>query len=74
MSGGHPTLVEAMREIVAACAKHGKVAGGVAMNPQNAELLLDLGMRFLTIGSDAGYLSAGIAADVKRAKDLAGRA
>ena len=56
VSGSHPTLVAAMREIVAACAEHGKVAGGVAMNPPNAELLLELGMRFLTIGSDAGYL------------------
>jgi 4-hydroxy-2-oxoheptanedioate aldolase len=74
VSGSNPTLVDAMREVVAACARHGKVAGGVAMNPQNAELLLDLGMRFLTIGSDAGYLSAGIAADVKRARQLATRA
>ena len=73
LSGNHPTLVEAMREIVAACAKHGKVAGGVAFTPSTAELLLDLGMRFMTIGSDSGYLSAGIAADVKRAKELATR-
>ena len=73
LSGNHPTLVDAMKEVVAACAKHGKVAGGVAFTPSTAELLLDLGMRFMTIGSDSGYLSAGIAADVKRAKELASR-
>ena len=73
VSGSHPDLVAAMQQVVAACARHGKVAGGVALNPQNAEFLLELGMRFVTIGSDAGYLSAGIAADVKRARELAAK-
>jgi 2-keto-3-deoxy-L-rhamnonate aldolase RhmA len=59
--------------VIAACQRHGRIPGGVAMSPQNAEVLLDRGMRLLTIGSDAGYLSAGIAADVTRAKELATR-
>ena len=71
VSGSHPTLVNAMKEVVAACQRHGKVAGGVALRAQNAELLLELGMRFVTLGSDAGYLGQGIAADVARAKELA---
>jgi 4-hydroxy-2-oxoheptanedioate aldolase len=72
VTGSHPTLVEAMREVVAACNRHGKVAGGVALRGENnAEMLLELGMRFVTLGSDAGYLAQGIAADVARAQQLA---
>jgi hypothetical protein len=49
--------------------RHGKLPGGVAMSPQNAELLLEHGMRLLTVGSDAGYIARGIAEDVKRTKE-----
>jgi len=71
LTGSNPKLVEAMREVVAACRRHGKVAGGVSLRPDNPQLLLELGMRFITLGSDAGYIGQGIAADVARAKELA---
>jgi 4-hydroxy-2-oxoheptanedioate aldolase len=68
VTGSHPALLEATDQVIAACRRHDKIPGGVAMNPENAELLLAHGMRLLTIGSDAGYLARGIAEDVRRAK------
>jgi 4-hydroxy-2-oxoheptanedioate aldolase len=69
VTGTRPELLEATDTVIAACRRHGKIPGGVAMSPQNAELLLEHGMRLLTIGSDVGYLGRGIADDVKRAKE-----
>jgi 4-hydroxy-2-oxoheptanedioate aldolase len=69
VTGSRPELLEATDTVIAACRRHGKIPGGVAMSPQNAELLLERGMRLLTVGSDAGYIARGIAEDVKRTKE-----
>jgi 4-hydroxy-2-oxoheptanedioate aldolase len=71
VTGSHPTLLEATDKVIHACKRHGKIPCGVAMNAGNAELLLEHGMRLVTIGSDAGYIARGIAEDVKRAKGWA---
>jgi 4-hydroxy-2-oxoheptanedioate aldolase len=70
-TGSHPALLEATDRVIAACRRHGRIPGGVAMSHENALELLRRGMRFLTIGSDAGYVAAGVAADVARAKAFA---
>jgi 4-hydroxy-2-oxoheptanedioate aldolase len=71
VTGSHPDLLAATDQVIAACKRHGRIPGGVAMSPQNAEVLLERGMRLLTIGSDAGYLARGIAADVRSAREWA---
>jgi 4-hydroxy-2-oxoheptanedioate aldolase len=71
VTGSNKTLLEATDKVIHTCKRHGKMPGGVAMSPGNAELLLEHGMRFLTIGSDAGYVARGIAEDVKRSKGWA---
>ena len=68
VTGSHPDLLAATDQVIAACQRHGRIPGGVALSPQNAEVLLERGMRLLTIGSDAGYIAKGIAADVARAR------
>jgi len=73
--GFGPTLIlpdavmVAMRDIVAAAQRHG-VIPGVATLPDNAQAMVDIGMRFLTLGADAGFLRRGAAAEVTRAKAL----
>lgn len=73
LTGMNPELLAAEDRIIAACERHGVIPGGVAASPENAEVLLEHGMRFLTIGSDAGYVASGIAADARRASALADR-
>lgn len=72
-TGEHPDLIAATQAVIDACQRHGKIPAGVSMGHANAEHLLQMGMRMLTIGSDAGYISAGVAADAARARELASR-
>ena len=72
-SGSHPDIVAATDAVIAACRRHGRIPGGVATDPQNAEALLERGVQFLIVGSDYGYLAAGIAADTARANRWANR-
>lgn len=57
-----PQMVEALQSVAAACARHGLVAalhcGGVAY----ARRAAGWGYRWLTVGSDAGFVGAGAAA------------
>jgi 4-hydroxy-2-oxoheptanedioate aldolase len=72
-SGEHPDLIAATQTVIDACLRHGKIPAGVSSSPANAEHLLQMGMQLLTIGSDAGYIAAGAAADAARARELAAR-
>ncbi len=62
-------VITAMRDIVAAAQRHG-VIPGVATLPDSAEAMVGIGMRFLTLGADAGFLRRGAAAEVARAQAL----
>jgi len=51
----------AYAQILAAASEHGKSvgAGGVANRPQLIKQLLQMGVRFISVGTDLGFISAG---------------
>lgn len=61
-------VLEAIDRVVAACARHGRIAGCAGLGNANVEKLMDRGVRFVTFGSDVGLLRRGAAADVAQAK------
>jgi 2-keto-3-deoxy-L-rhamnonate aldolase RhmA len=57
---GHPKLIEAYEAVGKACAKHGKVLGMGGINDdEDSERYIGMGSRFITTGSDHGYVVAG---------------
>ncbi len=64
-----PDLVlEAIDKVIAVCRRHGKIAGGAGLGAPNTKLLMERGMQLLTLGSDAGFIRRGAAADVELAR------
>ena len=62
----NPRVVEIYRRAAEACRKHGKAMGigGVRGDTEYQRELYRMGVRFMTIGSDSGYIVAGARADV----------
>jgi 2-keto-3-deoxy-L-rhamnonate aldolase RhmA len=57
---GHRKLIEAYEEVGKACAKHGKVLGMGGINgDEDSKRYIGMGSRFITTGSDHGYIVAG---------------
>ncbi len=65
----HPRIREAYEAVWAACRKHGKHmgVGGLASKPAFVAELIDMGARYLTTGSDLGFL---LGAATERAKQF----
>ena len=68
----HPRMVAAFEKVAAAARKHGKSmgVGGVREDLEFQTWLLKTGVRYLTGGSDTGYVLSAGKADVKRLRDL----
>jgi 4-hydroxy-2-oxoheptanedioate aldolase len=60
-----PQVVEAQKTIVAACQRHGVVAGIHAGTPEYGLKMIEEGYRFVTVGSDSHILALGAAARVE---------
>ncbi|WP_216913232.1 HpcH/HpaI aldolase family protein [Nocardia noduli] len=60
------TVSEAIAKVVAAAEANGIFVGVAGMGPDHAEALLKAGARLVTLGSDGGYLRAGLVADARR--------
>jgi 2-keto-3-deoxy-L-rhamnonate aldolase RhmA len=57
---GHRKLIDAYEEVGKACAKHGKVLGMGGINgDEDSKRYIGMGSRFITTGSDHGYIVAG---------------
>lgn len=54
-----PTYLDALRTVVAACERHGKEAGILLYDPAVVPQHLDLGFKFVGLGSEGSYVSAG---------------
>lgn len=68
---GHPKLIDAYGKVGAACAKHGKVLGMGGINgDEDAKRYIGMGSRFITSGSDHGYIVAGSLAKAKYYRSL----
>jgi 2-keto-3-deoxy-L-rhamnonate aldolase RhmA len=55
----NPKVIEAMRSVVAACERHGKIPGVMAITPEEAKNAVKLGFRFVSLASDMKFLAAG---------------
>ncbi|MFZ7134250.1 MAG: HpcH/HpaI aldolase family protein [Eubacteriales bacterium] len=55
----HPEVVRVFNETTEKIIKAGKVAGGAAGNDKQLDELVKLGVRYLTIGADLGFIKGG---------------
>jgi 2-keto-3-deoxy-L-rhamnonate aldolase RhmA len=55
----NPRVLDAMRTVVAACKKHGKVPGVLATSQQEARTAIELGFRFVGLASDMRFVADG---------------
>src|SRR6516164_6991738 len=68
----HPRLRDAYARIIAACRKHGKHVGvgGLASRPDLAGEFVRMGARYVSTGTDLGFLSAACTAKAKEVHDI----
>jgi 4-hydroxy-2-oxoheptanedioate aldolase len=68
----HPRLREAYAKTIAACRKHGKHVGvgGLASRPQLAAEFVRMGARYVSTGTDLGFLLAACSAKAKEVHEL----
>jgi 4-hydroxy-2-oxoheptanedioate aldolase len=62
-----PTYLEALRTVVAATQRHGKAAGILIYDAAGFQRHFELGFRFIGLGSEGSYVSAGAAAMLRAA-------
>jgi 4-hydroxy-2-oxoheptanedioate aldolase len=55
----HPRVREAMGQVVAACERHGKIAGTLVVDAEEKRSALELGFRFVSLASDVRLLLNG---------------
>jgi 2-keto-3-deoxy-L-rhamnonate aldolase RhmA len=55
----NPKVREAMREVVRACERHGKVPGTLVVDAEERRTAVDLGFRFVSLASDVRFLING---------------
>jgi 2-keto-3-deoxy-L-rhamnonate aldolase RhmA len=55
----HPKVREAMRSVVAACERHGKIPGTLVIDPEEKRAAVDLGFRFISLAADVRFLIQG---------------
>jgi 2-keto-3-deoxy-L-rhamnonate aldolase RhmA len=68
-----PVFQDALRSVVAACQAHGKAAGVLIYDAAGLEPYLDLGFRFIGLGSEGSFVSSGATAMLAAAGRLAER-
>src|SRR5262249_37729990 len=68
----HPRLREGHTKTIAACRKHGKHVGvgGLASRPQLAAEFVALGARYVSTGTDLGFVLAACTAKAKEVHDM----
>ena len=69
----HPRVRDAYEKTIAACRRHGKHAavGGFATRPDLAAQYVRMGARYVSTGTDLGFLLAACAAKAKEVADMA---
>ncbi|HTW76229.1 MAG TPA: aldolase/citrate lyase family protein [Thermoplasmata archaeon] len=56
---GDPRVREAMRQVVTACERHGKVPGTLVVNPEEKKTAVEMGFRFISLAADLRFLIQG---------------
>ena len=69
----HPRLREAFAKTIAACRRHGKHVGvgGLSSRPELAAEFVRMGARYVSTGTDLGFLLAACAAKAKEVREIA---
>jgi len=69
----HPRVREAYAKTIAACRRHGKHVGvgGLATRPQLAAEFVRMGARYVSTGTDLGFLLAACTAKAKEVREMA---
>jgi 2-keto-3-deoxy-L-rhamnonate aldolase RhmA len=69
----HPRVRQAYAKTIAACRKHGKHVGvgGLSSRPQLAAEFVAMGARYVSTGTDLGFLLAACTAKAKEVQDIA---
>ncbi len=68
----HPRLREIVREVGAACQRHGKAAAIICTDAEERKRLWEEGYRFFNIASDFRFIRQGFDAAIRDASDLRG--
>jgi 2-keto-3-deoxy-L-rhamnonate aldolase RhmA len=55
----NPTVRNAMRTVVEACERNGKVPGTLVIDPEERKVAVELGFRFISLASDVRFLLEG---------------
>jgi 2-keto-3-deoxy-L-rhamnonate aldolase RhmA len=55
----NPKVRQAMRAVVEACERHGKVPGTMVIDPEERRVAVELGFRFISLASDIRFLITG---------------
>jgi 4-hydroxy-2-oxoheptanedioate aldolase len=63
-----PTYLDAVRTVVAACTTHGKAAGILLYDQAVIARHVELGFRFIGLGSDLGFVAAGARGMIEAAR------
>ena len=68
----HPRVREAYAKTIAACRKHGKhvAVGGLATRPELAAEFVHMGARYVSTGTDLGFLLAACTAKAKEVQGI----
>jgi 2-keto-3-deoxy-L-rhamnonate aldolase RhmA len=56
---GNPKVVDALKQVVRSCSRHDRAPGVLAASPEEAVRDVSLGFRFIGLGSDVRFLTAG---------------
>jgi 2-keto-3-deoxy-L-rhamnonate aldolase RhmA len=55
----NPKVRDAMRSVVAACERHGRIPGTLVITPEEKHVALELGFRFISLAADLRFLVQG---------------
>lgn len=66
-----PPVVRAMEQVVAACRRHGKVAGNAAMDAAEIEGLLSRGIRFIPVAAATSFLTVAAKRSLGECREVA---
>ena len=68
-----PEVLAAIGDVIALCRKHGKISGSATLGAENARALVELGLTFVPLGADAGFVRRGAAAELATAQGWAAK-
>jgi 4-hydroxy-2-oxoheptanedioate aldolase len=66
-------VLAAAGDVIAVCRKHGKISGSATLGADNARQLVEMGLTFVPLGNDTGFIRRGATAQLANAQGWAAR-